>query len=444
MKTLTLLFILFLSMNLPAQSLFENAVSDDEQDKTTVNADTYELNGYIRGDLFVGRNPDLDEAETKSGYAETSLRLRVRKGALGDGFADIRFRKGSEFGESIEELELREAYINTYLGRFDLCIGQQIIVWGRADGFNPTDNISPKNMLVRSPNEDDRRQSSFLFRSFYNLQSFRLEAIWAPFFEPSVLPVDIMDFQPGITFTEPDYPDENLENSAIALKLNIEKPSFDGSLSYFNGSNPNPGMDIGSSTDGGIAVMPRAYRMHVFGADFSTTLSGDYGLRGEFAYRKPHDDCEDNIYIPNPDLQYTLGIDRQMGADFSVIVQYIGRYVFDYTELTVPSPNDSLAMPHYQIVLKNRMIASQQEEISHSISFRPAWTLLHETLDIEILGLYNITTEEFLMRPKTSYDIADDLTVTIGGEIYIGPDDTLYDSIGEQLGGIFIELKTSF
>ncbi len=451
MRLLNVLFILGLITNLSAQNLFEDAVSGDEQNETAVSGDAFELNGYIRGDLYVGKNPDLDEAETKSSYAETSLRLRVRKGTFGDGFADIRFRKGNEFGKSIEELELREAYINTYLGRFDFRIGQQIVVWGRADGFNPTDNISPKDMLVRSPNEDDRRQSSFLLRTHYNLMPFRLEAIWIPFFKPSAFPIGklrIMGIPFGATMTDPDYLDGNIENSAIALRLNIEKPSFDGSLSYFNGYNPTTGIDLlwiqNGLSRGETIVYPRAYRVHVIGADFSSTV-GDYGLRGEFAYRKPHDDWEVEIYIPNPDIQYTLGIDRQIGSDFNFILQYIGRYVIDYTDLVEPaSNNDPTVLQRYYYAKMNRMIASQQNEISHSISFRPAWTLLHETLDIEMLGLYNITTEELFMRPKLSYEITDDLTVTVGGDIYTGPNETLFGIIDEQLSALFIELKTSF
>ncbi|MDP8240893.1 MAG: hypothetical protein P9X24_17530 [Candidatus Hatepunaea meridiana] len=444
MKPIYLLIILFFSVNLPAQSLFEDALSSDAQDESAKQDKTYELNGYLRGDFYIGKVPDEDEAETKSGYAETALKLKVRKGAFADGFAEIRFRKGDEFDEKIEEVLLREAYINAYIGRFDLCIGQQIVAWGRADGFNPTDNISPKNMLVRSPNEDDRRVSNFLLRSYYNLLPFRLEAIWIPFFEPSALPIGIMGFPFGVTMTDPDYPDGNIVNSAYALRLNIEKPSFDGSLSYFNGYNPTTGIDLLPTQNREVIIYSRAYRIHVIGADFSSTV-GDYGLRGEFAYRKPFYDWEVEIYIPNPDLQYTLGIDRQIGSDFNFILQYIGRYVLDYTDLVKPALNNPPTIfRRYHYAEKNRMIASQQDEVSHSISFRPAWTLMHETLEIQMLGLYNITTEELLLRPKMSYDLADDLTVTVGGEAYFGPDETLYDSIGEQIGSFFLEFKASF
>ncbi len=39
---------------------------------------------------------------------------------------------------------LREAYLDLYFGNFDLRIGKQQIVWGKADGVFITDMVSPK------------------------------------------------------------------------------------------------------------------------------------------------------------------------------------------------------------------------------------------------------------------------------------------------------------
>jgi hypothetical protein len=69
---------------------------------------------------------------------------------------------------------------------------------------------------------------------------------------------------------------------------------------------------------------------------------------------------------------------------------------------------------------------------------------MYETLNLELSGLYNFTTGEFFIKPKVTYDIADALTFTLGGELYTGPDETLYGTIDESLSAIFIELKTSF
>lgn len=439
-KHVGFIFFLLFSSLLPAQSLFKDAETSQKKEERP-----YELNGYLRSVLFVGKVPDVSEAELKSGYGEAALKLKVRKQNFGDAFAEIRFRRGYEFKKSVSEIDLREAYVNVYAGPFDFRIGHQIVVWGRADGLNPTDNITPKNLLARSPDEDDRRQANFLIRSTYNLYPLRLEAIWVPAYESSYIPTDLIPFPSGVRLVDPDYPDARVRNSALALRLNFEMPSFDGSLSYFNGHNPFPGLSaniLALSLDSlYIEVFPKSYRLNILGADFQTTI-GSYGLRGELAYRKPLEDHERFLHIPNPDLYYVFGIDREFLGDLSVILQYIGRYIFDFEELE--RPIHPLDMPRYELTQKNRMITSQQNELSHSLSFRIEKKLLHETMSAEVLGLIHITSDEFLLRPKLTYDIADALELTVGGEVFAGKQNTLFDTIGPTLNSIFVELKVSY
>jgi hypothetical protein len=441
LKSIVLLafFTILCASFLSSQSLFEQATGEDEEKP-------FELNGYVRGTLFVGKVPDLNDAELKSGYGEAALKLRLRKQDFGDAFAEFRFRHGHEFQKKVSEIDIREAYVNAYVGPFDFRIGHQIVVWGRADGWNPTDNITPKNMLIRSANEDDRRLANFLVRSYYNTHPVRFEFIWVPAYKPSYIPTDIIASSSGINLVEPEYPDMRVKNSAIALRLNLELPSIDGSISYFNGHNPMPGITADFSgiilPNVDLNIYPKSYRMHVLGADFSTVVAGSWGLRGEVAYRRPHQEYEKNVYIPNPDLQYIVGIDRDLTPNFNLILQYIGRYVFDFKELEVPKiPSE---FPRYKIELKNRLIASQQYELSHSFSGRAAWELMNELLSIEVFGQVNFTSKESLVRPKMTYDIADALTFVLGAELYSGPDDTLFDLVDSVLSAIFVELKASF
>ena len=106
-----LVFILVMAVLLmPARAhagLFEDALSGDapppaEQpnsdngEKTASSGGTFggfsginfELNGYVRGVTYIGKVPDAEEAEVKSGYGEGALKLRVRTGKYGDGFTN--------------------------------------------------------------------------------------------------------------------------------------------------------------------------------------------------------------------------------------------------------------------------------------------------------------------------------------------------------------------
>jgi hypothetical protein len=60
------------------------------------------------------------------------------------------------------------------------------------------------------------------------------------------------------------------------------------------------------------------------------------------------------------------------------------------------------------------------------------------------LGYFNISTEEWLLRPSLTYNLADALTLKAGVERYSGPDGTLFGNIKDALSSGFVELKASF
>ncbi len=465
-----------------AQGLFEQAVSgeldtDDEAEESEEGGEgkssglgfssggfNFELNGYVRGDLYVGRIPDTHSAEIKSGYGEAAFKLRVRKGSYGDAYSEIRLRQGYEYGEPITEFDLREAYINLFAGPFDFRLGQQIVAWGRADAMNPTDNVTPRSMRLKSPNEDDRRLSNFALRTFANMAPVRLEGVWVPFFRPSELPPVQLGPTVRLNADNGQYPDANVKHGTFAGRLHLELPSFEASVSYLYGHATFPGVvfeDATATNDGlAVTIATAAFTHQVVGFDFAATAGEWFGLRGEAAYKRPFG-YGGNGHIPNPDVQAVFGIDREFFGEFSVIAQYYGRYVFHHRKAkasAMPEISaqalagmtddtlDSLVETNSASLLlaKNQMIAGQQEEWQHSAIVRLEWKLLQETLSLEALGMVNFITEEVMLRPKVAYDITDAFTITAGAEVYLGPDDSLYGSVEEVQSAGYTELIVSF
>lgn len=452
MKKLKYLTVLCLFCTLSAQGLFEEAVESDEKDSEQEKL--FEIGGYIRGAYFGGKIPDEMKPETKSAYGDACLKLSAGKSTLGKAFAEMRLSTGYESDSTFSRFELREAYGSLFAGPFDFYIGKQIIAWGRADAYNPTNIITPQRFYVRSANEDDRRLGNFLIRSQITINPLRFELLWIPVYTANELPINtgmISQFITSPLFPVSvnniieDYPGASFKKSGFAAKVNLELASVDGSVSYFNGYSPQPGFDMtyAITPEFVMEITPcfKAYRMHMVGADFSTTLGSFIGLRGECAYRNYFKDFKKHAYIPNPDIQYVLGVDKTI-KDFSFILQYFGIYVFDFEDL--PDSVNVLELPEHELKKKNRMISHQTDQFGHSILFRPSLLLLHETLSLELVGMYSFNTEELMLRPKISYQITDALTAAIGGEAYAGAKETLFDYIEEEISAVFIELKTSF
>ena len=441
-KIIKILLPAFLITGLGAQGLFESATSAV---KTVETAGGLDITGFVRSIVYINETANQKEYQLQSGYGETCLILQAYQGDWGDTFAELRFRSGHEYGNSISEFDISEAYVNAYLWKFDLRFGKQIVVWGRADGFNPTNNITPQNTTVRSPDPDDIRSANFLLRSYFNLTPvIRLEGIWVPEYMPTVLAFEMADLPDNISIGTGEYPDSRLENSLWAGRLSLELPAFDGSISYVSGYNPMPGIKLRSLdiSTGAMTIIPAAYKQQIFGFDFSTAVSS-WGLRGEAVYRIPKEKHNGfpNYFIPCKDAYYVVGIDRMWG-DLNLIAQYIGRYIPNWEDLKITA--DPMSQLYGNLENYNRLFAQQTHKTRHALTFRPAYSLFYETLSLELFGLYDLTTSELMLIPQLVYKPADALVITIGGNVYSGDDGTAYDLIEDSYNALYFELKVAF
>lgn len=420
----------------------------------------YELSGYVRGTAFMGKIPEYRQGYMQAAYGELSLQLRTKRTEYGDAYGEARMRYGMQGGDPKYEAELREGYVNAYLGPVDIRLGQQIIVWGKADGFNPTNNLTPTNLSIRSPHDDDRRVGNFASRVFWNMEPLRLEGVWVPMYRAVELPPFV--YPKYVVEGSTTYPKPEFLRGTYAGKVHLNLPAIDMSLSYLYGYGLLPGLTLQQLTSGDaippggqpeVRISRTAYKHHVIGFDFSTTLGESLGLRGEAAYRMPLH-YERLLEAPRPDVQYTLGLDTTFGA-VSVIAQYLGRYTLDWQKDGPETPADSdqlwstgagaaQAQVLDALAGTNQMLFQQLAEIQHLASLRLAWTGLHDSLSISALGLVNVTTKEWAAIPKLGYKIDDTLLFSVGGEIYSGPPGTLLGLIDSVLSAGFVELKVFY
>lgn len=445
------IFLLVFPFSGFGQGLFENAgATDSSANAKPSYSPDFAINGFVKAGLYGGQ-ADNDEAEMKVGNGQLSLKISANKADFARAFADLRMETGFLGGKEVKKIAVREAWVQTSIGSWDFKAGQQIIVWGRADGINPTNIITPCDPLVFSSEIDDQRLGNILIQSSFGWKQFRLEGIWVPVFKPDVLPLDDTALPGGIRIDTPNYPRNAAKNGSFALRVNADASQIDGSFSYYNGYAIMPSFKY-SLNETGIHLIPTAYRLQAIGGDFSTTL-GSYGIRGEAAFKKTVDDYKKAAYLPNPNLEYVVGIDKTIG-DFSLLMQYAGKYVINFEKQNVPvlvDPNDSnavmsyrRAMADYQMTHLARLLLQQPDEISHSITARIGWATLHETLKLDLSGIYNFITEEYVIRPTLTYDITDAVTVSMGAQYIDGPSESLYGIESNLLSNVFTELKLSF
>ena len=124
------------------------------------------------------------------------------------------------------------------------------------------------------------------------------------------------------------------------------------------------------------------------------------------------------------------------------MLQYIGTYVQGFSELEKPSSEEMEFA--YQIKKLNRLISETAKKTSHSIFARIQTKFLYETLRLELAGSYKLVTKEHMIKTQMTYDIYDALACIVGWQFFDGPQESLYQKLGQEKNLGYFELKSSF
>jgi hypothetical protein len=362
-------------------------------------------------------------------------------------FTDLRFRYGMKFDSLAPEFELKETYAGYQSDKLDIYLGAKIITWGRSDGFNPTDNITPYDYFFLSGNPDDQKLPNFLMQAKWHITpAINLEVVLIPFYRPSIYRFDLFDLGDFTTFTDATLPAKTFKNGSLGGRFNFDLQRVGFSVSYFRGYDPYYGFMINSfSLEGqvpSIELSATPYHKSSYGIDLAIPV-GSWIIRAETVFDQTKD-YEAQMHIPNPNLNWVVGVERSFW-DITAILQYIGYYTRDFISFDdLPPPQSMDEILIRELTEFNRKIFYQQEETNHALSLTLNRSFRFETISIEATGYYNITSEEWLIRPKLSWNITDHLETSIGGFYSEGPDKTLLFYASDVMNGAFVELKVNF
>lgn len=386
--------------------------------------------GSLRTDYFSSDKALTDETDLFGISAQAKV-LPTFTDNL-DGKLEVRLSDFDVVGGHETDATLLEAYLSLHNTIGQVRLGKQIVPWGRADRINPTDNLTPRDFTVLLPFEEDQRFGTYaLTLDAYLSDDLTLEVFTTPFFEPSIIP-----FSRDEAIVVDILPAHRLSNSEVAIKLDKSGGQVDWSLSYFHGYGLFPDIRLQGFTDRPIVEF-RYHQMDVFGADIATNL-GRYGFRAEAAYFHTADRDGTDPTIKNPYLFYIVGVDRTFYEHLYINLQLFGRYVRHFTSLeTIPDPVQR------GVAVANAIVNSQQDEFSYGASLRVSNRWLNDTLEAELLGVLDFTRSNAYLRPLLTYAFTDDIRGSLGGELYLGADNTFFGRLTEN-SGIFFELRYSF
>lgn len=332
-------------------------------------------------------------------------------------------------------LELREAYLEYFSNKWDLRIGRQIIIWGKADGLQVTDIISPLDLtefLARDFEDIRTAVDALKFRILGDKINFQL--VWVPFFNPAIIPTG--DDNPWsssppldnnenleLIFPDPMKPGKTIGNSELFGKISLYLPGIDLAFSAFHTWDDFGVTHYFLDLQPGIQkleLQQEYYRVSGFGAEFSMPL-GEFVLRGETAlyFNKQFeaDDPGGGIFKKN-NINCLLGIDWYPGSDWILSAQLM----------------DSI-IPGYESPIKN-------DRHTFTTTFMIEKKLMHQTLTISNFLYLGLNEMDFFNRLSADYALTDEFHILIGIDLF-GGDKGLFGQFKDNQE-VFAKVKYNF
>ncbi len=319
--------------------------------------------------------------------------------------------------------DLEEYYAEFNFSNFDLKVGKQIFSWGKADGFNPTDNLNPRDYIDLFVEEEKIGVPAINLLYYWN--DFTFDLVFIPTYTPTRLPLinsrhSFLDPEIPFVVNGRELPADTLSSSQSGIRILRHISGWDFSLSYYDGYDDLTLVTIESDQ----SLTPRYNRTQVIGADFATTFGG-LGVHGEAA-QFFYDGSKDADYF-----QYILGIDYTWANviydhDIFLILEYMG-------DTTTQSRED-----------KRTAFASGLGRVFSNSFLSTIIYKFSDTLELENKLLFNMNHHlSYVIKPEVHYDISDELKLTLGVDFIEGVQDTFFGRFDKDNRSYFF-LRYSF
>lgn len=318
--------------------------------------------------------------------------------------------------------------------------GYQIFAWGTGDLFNPTDVLNPIDF---SDLFDTRRISVMSASVEVTFDKVSLELVSIPSFTRSRLPLrgerfDVLSGISPVPVLRPDDPDASVQNAQWGARLKGSAFGWDVSVSGFTGFDdlPTPRLAVRSLVPLDVVIDPVFDRFHMAGVDFATTLDflglgGKLGdvlagiqLHGEAAHFFVEGQRQEDF------LQYVLGlnytwVDLIFEHDLTLVLEYAG-------DVSTSDADDALpGGVQLNRILRGAVLARLEYAVDEDLSFEVnAAVVTHGK-------------ENALIHPGVRWNVTDNLRLELGGDVFVGPEDTFFGQFRKG-GRVIFDVKWVF
>ena len=394
-----------------------------------------EWHGSVQAD-YASRLGTTRQDKPPSGdflLGEERLQLQL-SGSAPQGGAGY-FVKADFFRDEVDsrsDVDVREAYLSYAKGPLDLRAGRQIHTWGVGDLLFIND-LFPKNYVALfsgRPMEYLKTGVGSLKTSLYSDQ-ISLDLVAIPFFEPDQLPTSrrffVFDPFRQVTNRAEFRPRHDLGNTELAARLYRQVLGFDAALYAYRGFFRTPSMEPDSMTAPTKLTMVYP-KLSAYGASLQgNAVGGVLSLEAGF-YDSRQDQAGGNPVIPNSQTRFLAGYQRSPWTDFTAGLQYYGEYMhrYDRYEASLPA-----GFP-------------KQDRLRQLLTLRLTQLLKYQTWKLSLFSFWSPTDEDFYLIPEAAWRVTDELTATMGTNVFGGTRKTTFLGQLDKNDNLYVAMRYEF
>ncbi len=392
-----------------------------------------DLHGFLQGNYSARVTDDGPPQEDGSDYllSEERFQLKVSETSK-DGSASL-FLRTDFFHDGVDDesdMEVREGFIDYTKGNLDMRLGRQIVTWGTGDLLFIND-VFPKDYeafysgrpleYLKAPVDGLKVGISS------DIASAEIVAI--PTFEANRLPGSdrfyLFNPFPSAVERVTEKPGSRLNDTELAARLYRYIGSYDVSLYAYKGFSRMPGM----RADQAMTTVTTFYpELAVYGASVTGNVIGGIGNLEAGYYDSREDRGGDDPSIENSKWKFMAGYRREAGTDLTVGVQYYMEVMDDYSDYESSLP---AGFP-------------KEDRIRDYATLRITKMLLYQNLRLSIFTMYSPSDEDYLVNPEASYKLTDELSLSIGGNIFGGKENHTQLGQLDRNDNIYANLRYEF
>lgn len=308
-----------------------------------------------------------------------------------------------------EAAQLTELYLRARELPCAPTLGKRLVLWGRADALNPTDQLSPTHFRRMTPRIADQREGRWGLHldcrvgdgrvQLHGLDGLEFNAI--PF--NASAPVTLRHGSPDVDRT-------------LAIRYDRLGTRIDWSISAIDGYDLFPTLQLDPLAGPLPTLDLVATRMRLFGGDAAMPL-GNWVFRGEMA----------RVLLDRNDSpwrtarhSYTSGIagaELALGDRETVSMQAFWKRL-DSAPVATGSPLQD------QLQQAQGLISNELERDQYGLTFRYARPLFESRADMDLLAVRGLSGDDWLMRGRLRVSLSDRVRLSTGFDIHRGPVDS--------------------